>query len=118
MPVITPPVTRSLIQSAPRLTSSRTASTAPSAPRTRPPWGTLTSGRKGESKWPPVTVRTPPEVCIRGPATQPASMARLSATLAQPMAPTSRTAVNPASSISRAWCAPRRACSGTGVAMS
>src|SRR3989304_6190064 len=91
--VITPPVAKILMTSAPALSCSLTArrtSSGPPPPRPTP------------QPWPPVMQMPRRAARIRGPGTTPSPTARRTANSAYSRPPRSRTVVTPASTVSRA----------------
>jgi len=82
------------------------------APSAMPPCGNAPAQYPEEpSQWPPLIPKEIPAATMRGPGTQPVSIALRSAMSAKPAAPTLRTVVKPASRVCCACAAPCSACS-------
>ncbi len=91
--VITPPVARILMTSAPALSCSRTALLTSSGP---------SASRPNRQPWPPVMQIPRPAARIRGPAITPARTASRTASAIVSRPPRSRAVVTPASTVCRA----------------
>ena len=108
----TPAVAQILITLAPYFAWCRTAAITSSGPSAIPcstPRRSTPGAQPVSSQCPPVMPMAWPAGIMRGPGTQPSSMARMSATSAKSDAPRSRTVVKPARSVIPAFRAPRSA---------